>query len=351
MASYTTRLGDTPGKISLLMTGTPIHVADLVAANPQKPRRGGTFATLLPGEVLKLPDNWFKGRPGVSGFGHPEGQGTLGSPPPGYQYPGAFGPKYGGSGGQWMPEPRDQSLYPVTGGSSLYGQYYVTSQGQLTLGALIMAAHPDQAIPPGFQSAALKNANPLLAGVDPNVNLPAGTRVNIPSRWVDSLKKAGYNVGNNMGVGGCPKADAMLKQVDPFGIAMGVGYAPPGPVRGSPWKAALAIAAVAVAVGGVTAVATSGGWRTKTANKNPRGLYLAVTTTNYQAFGYKILAVADSRAEALKQGEEQIGAGTDIHSQTEHKNMTVYSESALRKRVGRATLERMWDEYLDTARG
>ena len=74
---------------------------------------------------------------------------------------------------------------------------------------------------------------------------------------------------------------------------------------------------------------------------------LAVTTTNYQAFGYKILAVADSRAEALKQGEEQIGAGTDIHSQTEHKNLVVYSESALRKRVGRATLERMWDEYLE----
>jgi hypothetical protein len=151
----------------------------------------------------------------------------------------------------------------VTGGASVYGQYYIISQGTLTLGALIMAAHPDQTIPPGFQSAALKNANPQLAGLDPNVSIAKGTRVNIPSRWVDALKKAGYSVGNNMGVG-CPKADAMLKQVDPYGIAMGVGYAPPGPVRGSPWKAALAIAAVAVAVGGVTVVATRG------AKKNPR---------------------------------------------------------------------------------
>jgi hypothetical protein len=242
MAQYTTRLGDTPGKISLLLTGSPLHVADLVAANPQKPRKGGTFATLLPGETLKVPDNWFKG---LSGYG-------------------AYGPKYGGSGGQFPREPRDQSLYPVTGGSSVYGQYYVISQGQLTLGALIAVAHPDQTIPPGFQSAAIKNANPLLAGVDPNVNLPKGTRVNVPSRWVNALKKGGYTVGNNVGVG-CPKADAMLKQVDPYGIAMGVG-AMPGEHRPA-WVRALEIVGVAVAVGAaVTVLATRVG-----ATENPVG--------------------------------------------------------------------------------
>ena len=267
MASYTTRLGDTPGKISLLMTGTPIHVADLVAANPQKARNAaGTFVSLMPGEQLKLPDNWFKGRPGLPG---------LAAPPAGYQYPGAFGPKYGGSGGTVMQEPSDRSIYPVTEGSSIYGQYYVYSGGKLTLGALIMAAHGDQVIAPGFQSAALTNANPQLAGMDPNVSIAEGTRVNIPSRWVDALKKAGYNVGNNMGVGGCPKADAMLKQVDPYGLTQNGQLGSPviassgKSVGGKPLEA---LAVLATAVGAAVAVAVAfKAWGPGGAKSNPRG--------------------------------------------------------------------------------
>lgn len=197
------RIGDTAGKIAMLFTGSPVNAGDLVRANPQK---GSTFKNgqlafkpaVMPGERLTLPDSWLRSRPGL-----PLG---VSAPPPGYEYPGAFGPKYGGSGGQFQNiwESQDHSLYPVTGGASVYGQYYVTSQGSLTLGALIIAAHPDQQIPAGFQSAALQNANPLLRGVDPNISLPAGTRVNVPERWVDLLKAAGYSVGNNMGVGQLP---------------------------------------------------------------------------------------------------------------------------------------------------
>jgi len=202
---YIARMGDSAGKIAQLFTGSPVNSADLVRANPQKGATtvGGllSFSSLLPGERLTLPDSWLrgsKGGPTASGVGAPRQA----------EYPGAFGPKYGGSGGvfenAW--ENQDHSLYPATGGASVYGQYYVISEGQLTLGALIMTAHPDQVIPPGFQSAAFTNANPRLQGVDPNVSLPAGTRVNVPERWVDSLQQAGYSVGNNMGVGQAPPA-------------------------------------------------------------------------------------------------------------------------------------------------
>jgi hypothetical protein len=189
---YTTRIGDSAGKIAALFTGSPVNAADLVRANPQlgsTTRQGMlTFSSLLPGERLTLPDTWLMGRPGALGHA---------------AYPGAFGPRHGGSGGVWRSVWADpnHALYPATGGASVYGQYYVTSQGELTLGALILATHGDQVVPPGFESAALRNANPMLQGVDPNVSLPAGTRVNVPERWVALLKKAGYSVGNNMGVG------------------------------------------------------------------------------------------------------------------------------------------------------
>lgn len=215
---YTTRMGDSAGKIAQLFTGSPMNAADLVRANPQKGAThvGGqlAFSTLLPGERLTLPATWLRGDrggPTASGVGAPRQA----------EYPGAFGPKYGGRGGvfenAW--ENQDHSLYPATGGASVYGQYYVLSEGNLTLGALIITAHPEQVIPPGFQSAALSNANPRLQGVDPNVSLPAGTRVNIPERWVDSLKRAGYDVGNNMGVGQMPPAPPAMNGAAANGAA------------------------------------------------------------------------------------------------------------------------------------
>jgi hypothetical protein len=199
---YVTRIGDSAGKIAQLFTGSPVNGADLVRANPQRgsSSKSGTLQfnpPVMPGETLTLPTSWLRGL---------QPPGVLAAPPPGYEYPGAFGPKYGGSGGQFQNiwESQDHSLYPATGGASALGQYFVTSEGQLTLGALILASHTDQAVPADFQSAALRNANPLLGGVDPNVSLPAGTRVNVPERWVNSLQQAGYFVGNNMGVGQTP---------------------------------------------------------------------------------------------------------------------------------------------------
>ena len=200
---YIARMGDSAGKIAQLFTGSPVNSVDLVRANPQKGAThvGGllSFSSLLPGERLTLPSTWLRGEPGGPSAG-------VGAPVRQAEYPGAFGPKHGGHGGVFenVWEKEDHSLYPATGGASVYGQYYVVSEGALTLGALIVTAHPNQVIQPGFQNAAFINANPRLQGVDPNVSLPAGTRVNIPERWVDSLKRAGYDVGNNMGVGQSP---------------------------------------------------------------------------------------------------------------------------------------------------
>ena len=60
--------------------------------------------------------------------------------------------------------------------------------------------------------------------------------------------------------------------------------------------------------------------------------YYALTTENAAMSGWHILAIAGTRYEALLVGDRLIGAGTDIHTDTRRKNLTVLSETvALRK--------------------
>jgi hypothetical protein len=49
---------DTPAQIAAKLTGSPGRMTELVAANPQKARRGATFASLYIGEKLAVPSSW-----------------------------------------------------------------------------------------------------------------------------------------------------------------------------------------------------------------------------------------------------------------------------------------------------
>lgn len=59
-ATYTVKSGDNPSKIAQALTGNANRWTELVAANvpPKKRAANGNFATLNPGEVLKLPASW-----------------------------------------------------------------------------------------------------------------------------------------------------------------------------------------------------------------------------------------------------------------------------------------------------
>ena len=64
--TYTVISGDYPIKIAQKLTGDGSRWRQLVAANPQKKLAAdGNFATLLPGEVLKLPASWAASSPSV----------------------------------------------------------------------------------------------------------------------------------------------------------------------------------------------------------------------------------------------------------------------------------------------
>lgn len=56
--------------------------------------------------------------------------------------------------------------------------------------------------------------------------------------------------------------------------------------------------------------------------------YYALTTENAAMSGWHILAIAGTRNDALARGEQLIGTGTDIFSDTRRKNLTVLSETA-----------------------
>jgi LysM repeat protein len=60
--TYTVKSGDYAGAIAQKLTGNGGRWPELIAANPQKPRKSdGNFATLYPGEVLLLPASWSPG--------------------------------------------------------------------------------------------------------------------------------------------------------------------------------------------------------------------------------------------------------------------------------------------------
>jgi nucleoid-associated protein YgaU len=62
--TYTVKDGDFPIKIAQKLTGDGNRWRELIAANPEKKTRpDGAFATLFPGEVLKLPASWAKPGP------------------------------------------------------------------------------------------------------------------------------------------------------------------------------------------------------------------------------------------------------------------------------------------------
>jgi nucleoid-associated protein YgaU len=51
--------GDSPSRIAKKLTGNDARWPELVAANPQKPKKpDGTFKSLQPGEVLTIPSSW-----------------------------------------------------------------------------------------------------------------------------------------------------------------------------------------------------------------------------------------------------------------------------------------------------
>jgi len=56
--THTVRPGESPMTIAQRYTGNPTRWTELLVANPHKPRRGQTFATLVPGERLALPAGW-----------------------------------------------------------------------------------------------------------------------------------------------------------------------------------------------------------------------------------------------------------------------------------------------------
>ena len=61
--------GDSPGSLAKRLTGDASRYRELVAANPQKPTRGATFATLEEGEELEVPEAWIEDRTRVFGLG------------------------------------------------------------------------------------------------------------------------------------------------------------------------------------------------------------------------------------------------------------------------------------------
>ncbi len=62
--TYVVKAGDFPIKIAQKLTGDGNRWHELIAANPEKKTRpDGAFATLFPGEILKLPASWAKPGP------------------------------------------------------------------------------------------------------------------------------------------------------------------------------------------------------------------------------------------------------------------------------------------------
>lgn len=55
---YLVGAGDTPSKIAAGLSGHAARMPELLAANPHKPRVGGTFASLSVGEHLRIPAGW-----------------------------------------------------------------------------------------------------------------------------------------------------------------------------------------------------------------------------------------------------------------------------------------------------
>lgn len=79
--------------------------------------------------------------------------------------------------------------------------------------------------------------------------------------------------------------------------------------------------------------------------------YIATSTTNLQACGLRILAVAPTRQEAEAKAQQAIaaeGPATDICVQTLARNLRVHSRSALARKIGTATLDRLLAEYEET---
>ena len=76
--------------------------------------------------------------------------------------------------------------------------------------------------------------------------------------------------------------------------------------------------------------------------------YIATSTTNLEMCGLRILAVAPSRQEAEAKAQAAIaaeGPPTDIYVNTLQKNLRVHSRSALARKIGAATLDRLLAEY------
>jgi hypothetical protein len=69
MTTYSVQAGDSPARIAHRLTGNAARMAELVAANPNKPRAGTTFASLHIGEQLALPSAWRSQPQGLAGFG------------------------------------------------------------------------------------------------------------------------------------------------------------------------------------------------------------------------------------------------------------------------------------------
>lgn len=68
-------------------------------------------------------------------------------------------------------------------------------------------------------------------------------------------------------------------------------------------------------------------------------LYIALTTTNAQVHGWKVLAYGHDAAKVQSKAEELIGdirtdAGTDIYRETEHKNLRVVSKTTAKRSYG-----------------
>lgn len=77
--NYLVGAGDTPSKIAAGLSGHAARMPELLAANPHKPRVGGTFASLAIGEKLRVPAGWQNRVRQAAGMsGPPTGDETVG---------------------------------------------------------------------------------------------------------------------------------------------------------------------------------------------------------------------------------------------------------------------------------
>lgn len=74
--------------------------------------------------------------------------------------------------------------------------------------------------------------------------------------------------------------------------------------------------------------------------------YIAYSTENYELCGITVLALADAAALAEAEGRKMLPGGSDMRADTWRKNFCVQSESALRRRIGRAAVDVAIDIYL-----